>query len=469
MFDKKFQGYALIALMLIMTTASIPIVKASEDQRFFTATITPTVVFCDSTVSFTITVCNDLSSDSGASNYIGSAKINIPSGFTGTAITNIAFPVGKTWTASMDATHILLQASDGDKKLARGDCVSVTFNSISPTPVSSIQSYEWTTHAFIGTTWTSSESVIICPGQPIVSVACPATTITTETVTTATTIETPTTIISDVTVETPTTIVSEVTVPTTIETPTTIISDVTVETPTTIVSEVTVPTTIETPTTIITTVTSVSTQSFGPAYVIIGTPLGPIKITKPAGTISAAWIDATASSIFEGMLINPQFSFDTNNLIVDPTTGQPLPGAPSVFVMSGGPFVNGPVKYYETNYATEGTPVHFGFDGSNWAFYDSSNTKIPDTSTNPALIGANLDYFLIESFVDSNGNNVLIAYGYFGRGTFASALYFKEVMYPSGGDILAPGVKIVKWEDKNGNGLPDISIDAFTVVYNTFP
>jgi hypothetical protein len=454
MFDKKLQGYALIVLMLIMATASIPIVKSSEGERFFTATITPTVVFCDENVSFTITVCNDLNTTNDASNYIGSVTIQIPSGFTGTTITNIDYPIGKPWTASMNTTHILLNATNGvSTKLAPEDCVSVAFYSVSPTPVSSIQSYEWTTHAFMGTHFgrplldSPSESVILCPGQPTVTVACPATATTTVTVTTATT---------EFTTET---------------TPTTIFETVT--TPTTIFETVTTPTTVTTTETTETTITvtssTVTTATFGPAYVIIGTPLGPIKITKPAGTVSAAWIDATASSILEGMLINPQFSFDTNDLIVNQTNGEPLPGAPSVFVMSGGPFVNGPVKFYETNYATTLTPVHFGHDGSNYAFYNASNMIIPGTSAAPASLGASLDYFLIESFVDNNGNNVLIVYGYGGRGTFAGALYFKEVMYPAGGDILAPGVKIVKWEDKNGNGLPDMSIDGFTEEYNTFP
>jgi hypothetical protein len=205
----------------------------------------------------------------------------------------------------------------------------------------------------------------------------------------------------------------------------------------------------------------------GAAYVWVGAHLGPIRSTKPAGTMPAAWSDSTAAALVLGMLTNPKFSFDIDPTTVDQLTGQPKPGPISVFVMSGGPFVNGPVKFYETNYATTLTPVHFGFAGSNYAFYDASNMIIPGTSVNPTSLGTSLDYFLIESFVDNNGNNVLIIYGYGGRGTFAAALYFKEQLYPGPGNTLSPGYQIVQWNDTNGNGLPEFPQDSFTQVYHS--
>jgi len=95
--------------------------------------------------------------------------------------------------------------------------------------------------------------------------------------------------------------------------------------------------------TVTTTVTTTSTSTFGPAYVYIGTPLGAVcgactgPGTKPLGTVSAAWIDATASAILEGMLTMPKFGFDTTTGTtgINQLTGQPNPPAIAIFVMSG--------------------------------------------------------------------------------------------------------------------------------------
>jgi hypothetical protein len=138
--------------------------------------------------------------------------------------------------------------------------------------------------------------------------------------------------------------------------------------------------------------------------------------------------------------------------------------------MSGGPFVNGPVKYYETNYATQNVPVHFSMFGDFYRFLDSSNSVIPNTSVDYHTLGelssgTKIDYFLIESFHDADGAQVLIIYGYQGYGTFAGALYFKTVLFPSQGGTLVDGYRIVKWTDTGGNGLPDTS-DSYETIAN---
>jgi hypothetical protein len=209
----------------------------------------------------------------------------------------------------------------------------------------------------------------------------------------------------------------------------------------------------------------------GTAYVWVGAHLGPIRLTKPAGTMPAAWSDSTAGALVLGMLTNPEFSFDTDPGTVDQLTGQPKPGPVSTFVMSGRPLVNGPVAYHEQNYQILLTPVHyrqFTISSTTYvAFFDTNDNEIPGTRVPVTQLGPSLDYFLIESFTDKNGNDVLILYGYQGRGTFAAALYFKEELFPSAGNTLTPGYKIIRWNDTNGNGLPEYPQDSFTEVYHS--
>jgi len=154
---------------------------------------------------------------------------------------------------------------------------------------------------------------------------------------------------------------------------------------------------------------------------------------------------------------------------VDQLSGEPLPPAVSVFVGSGGPAVNGPVAYYEQNHETTLAPVHYGSPQPGWgAFYDSStDNQIPGTLVELATLPGppKTDYFLIECFVDNNGNTVLIIYGYGGLGTFAGALYFKEVLHPTSEDVFTPGWWIYRWRDLNGNGLPDMpAVDSIDLV-----
>jgi hypothetical protein len=216
--------------------------------------------------------------------------------------------------------------------------------------------------------------------------------------------------------------------------------------------------------------------SEGQAFVFVGAALGPVRVTKPAGTASAAWVDSTAAAIVMGMIEDTSFSFDTNSTAINPTTGHveqpPIPKG-STIIMSGGPLVNGPVKYYETNYATENEPVHFGTyinKGITYnAFYDASNNEIGNTAADLSKLGNSLDYFVIQIFKDSQNpqNTIVIIYGYTGYGTFAAALYFKTVLFPTLGKTVAPGYAIVRWQDTNGNHLPDTADSYQTVAHSS--
>jgi hypothetical protein len=215
------------------------------------------------------------------------------------------------------------------------------------------------------------------------------------------------------------------------------------------------------------------------AYVVMGAPVK--GSPGPAGTVPAGWIDATAASILMGMIESPIFSYDTNSTAIsqgwDPNTGggsinQPPIPLGSTIVMSGGPFVNGPVAYYDNDAHTtkaENAPVYFNqyiqVDRAYRSFrHSSDDSEITDSKVNVSLLGNHLDYFLIESFHDHNGNQILIIYGYTGYGTFAGALYFKTQLFPGMGNTLSDGYQIVQWYDTDGNSAPD-SADTYTVVY----
>jgi hypothetical protein len=219
-------------------------------------------------------------------------------------------------------------------------------------------------------------------------------------------------------------------------------------------------------------------QVVGQAYVVIGAPLGSLRVTKPAGTSSAAWIDATAASIILGMIQSPSFTYDVNGTAInqgqDPNSGggQPQVPAPTMIIMSGGPLVNGPVAYYENdarNGKLENAPVYFyqwqDPDGHTYREFRKSidNSEILTSKADLSILGNHLDYFLIESFHDANGNQVVMIYGYTGYGTFAGALYFKTKLFPAMGNTLSDGYQIVQWYDSNANGFVDTA-DSFTVV-----
>jgi len=440
MLGNKIRVSCSMILMLMML--ALPIAQAECPHGYFTAEINLTTGFCDETELYIMKI----KLDAGASQEIGSVAIEIPSGWTSTAVLYV-FADQPNWIQDSNSTHIRLKTT-GPYRLLPGQSVWVVFSTHSP----GAGIYYWTTTAYIATgneAWTSSQYCLQGP-QPSVTISCPACwTTTTDTWTTET-------------------LTSETLTTETLTTETLTSETLTTETLTT-----------ETLTSETLTTETLMTETYtapGAVYVFAGTPLGPIRVTKPAGTVSAAWIDSTAAAVLEGMLAYPKFSFDTDSEYVDQLTGQPVQHSVSVFVASGGPLVNGPVAYYEQHHEYTGAPVYYGSPEPGYAaFFEvgPSDTEIPLTRVATNLLGPSLDYFLIECFTDNLGNTVLIIYGYGGRGTFAGALYYKEVLHPTGmpsdpgGDMFTPGWWIYRWNDLNGNGLPDIDEDGWAKVAGT--
>jgi hypothetical protein len=200
----------------------------------------------------------------------------------------------------------------------------------------------------------------------------------------------------------------------------------------------------------------------GDVYVAVGTTSGVIR-AKPAGTSVAAWIDSTAGSALLGMAENGLFIWDTDTDYID-GDGHPnsvnIPGG-STLVASGGPIVNGPVKYYEVNRVAEGTPAYFVYEGGQYKFKRTTNNVVvaalTPTSTN--------DLFIIQIFTDSEGRDVIIIYGLAGRGTLAGALYFVDNADFFNGKT---GYWIYEWQDSGAFGTiehPDPpGVDTYSIV-----
>ena len=414
-----------IILMLIMSVAIVS-VKAQVEERFFTASIIPDTGFCDQTQLYVIRVHNDL--DSTANQYIGSVTIAIPAGWTDVSI-QFVFSDQPEWDGFDDGTYIYLYPTGihaGQHKLTPCQSVWVLFTATAPSTPSP-PPYEWTTTAYVGTDWSGSTFTLKGP-QPTVDISC---------------------------------------VTCTPETVTSTVTDTVTDTET------------------LTETVTQAAPTPGPVYVFVGAPIGD---AKPRGTLAAHWIDASAAAILEGMVLSPKFSFDTNSIMVTQGNGgtageptpenqmpPPLPG-PYVYVMSGGPIVSGPVAYYEQSGIS---PVYWSstIEDSKliFEFVDRSTgvivpTKVPFSELGTFPSSVSQDYFLIECFVDPDGNTVLIIYGYTGIGTFAGALYYKEYLHPTGspsdpgGDMFTHGAWIYHWIDLNGNHLPEIT-DSFTQVY----
>ena len=155
---------------------------------------------------------------------------------------------------------------------------------------------------------------------------------------------------------------------------------------------------------------------------------------NPQSVGYAALSDWTAAGFIFGMLSNvPQNSVpDTRGTIVSPGSCAPVPSGKAL-VLFGGPLVNSLVYYYELNRVS---PVYWQLTGS-WttgteSWYTRDGAPIPGaTMSVQTLLGGHGDMFLVEVFQDANGNTVLAAYGFGGRGTFASGYYFKSVISPN--------------------------------------
>jgi len=199
--------------------------------------------------------------------------------------------------------------------------------------------------------------------------------------------------------------------------------------------------------------------------VIVGATSDPdLWRVAPAGTQFAQFIDSTAAALLWGICFDGHLYWDVDSSVVDQGTGETSDTGHEI--MSGGPVVNAPVKWYE---GQKLAPVYYKTVSGKANFFSTEGT--PGTGDDVQLVDAQLawsevgprkDIFMIELFMKPGSNPaeyVVISYGYAGRGTLASSVYFKTVIDPNLSAYTEP-YYIVQWDDTNANGHPDVPISA---------
>jgi len=179
--------------------------------------------------------------------------------------------------------------------------------------------------------------------------------------------------------------------------------------------------------------------------------------SKGNGAIAAALSDFTAMGAINGMTANTQLAcLDTSSSYVTQSNGKPSMTGKGI-VLVGGPIVHACVKYYEGQRIA---PVYFGMEGSKCYWYTKAGVKLSQTAMDTSVFNVGLAYhqdmFVVETFLDSNGNTVFIIYGYGWKGSFAGGTFFKSVIYPNISSY-THAYYIYKWNDTNNDGFPDLN------------
>ena len=180
---------------------------------------------------------------------------------------------------------------------------------------------------------------------------------------------------------------------------------------------------------------------------------------KPNGAAAAALSDFTALGVLYGMTVNVQSEcLDTSPACVEQPIGRPSMTGKAV-VLVGGQGVHASVRYYDNQRIA---PVYPTVEGTMYYWYTRAGVKLTSTAFDSTLFGNGISYhqdmFVVEYFMDGNGNAVFIIYGYGWKGSFAGGRYFKSTIYPNIGTY-AHAYYIYQWNDLNGNndGFPDLN------------
>jgi len=179
--------------------------------------------------------------------------------------------------------------------------------------------------------------------------------------------------------------------------------------------------------------------------------------SKPPGIRYALVSDWTAAGYIAGICSNRQNeATDTNQLVIDHSDGKVMLQNKSV-ILFGGPIVNAPVNYYEKNRIAL---LYYKSENDKGYWFLRDGTRIDETEITP---NSKSDMFVVEAFMDDNGNKILIVYGYGWKGTFAGGKFFKFVIQPNI-DNYTGSYYIFKWNDSNSNDFVELNEISTTPV-----
>jgi hypothetical protein len=191
------------------------------------------------------------------------------------------------------------------------------------------------------------------------------------------------------------------------------------------------------------------------------------KTPKPLGCAAASVSDWLASAFVTTKL---RFSFeglDTQSLFVNQTTGEVNAYSGAGVLTFGGPIVNPIVKRAEDGGTPIGdrAPVKFYNGGDTFYFQYANGTNIPGAELPLSVINVDEDLFVIERYVDSEGQIITICYGFGWKGTYAAGKYFDSELYPQLAQYTSSWI-IVKWDDMNMDGFVNTpgQGDTYTIV-----
>jgi len=174
--------------------------------------------------------------------------------------------------------------------------------------------------------------------------------------------------------------------------------------------------------------------------------------SKPPG-VGYAWVtDWSAAGFVAGMCSNSQIdTTDTDSAVINTATGKPKLSN-KIIVLFGGPLVNSAVNYYEDNRIA---PVYWqGTGGLRWHLSDG--TELTSTRLTWAEINSGQDIFVVETFIDADGNTVLIVYGNTWQGSFVGGRFYKFVMSMNP-EIYDGSWYHFKWMDNDGDDFADFT------------
>jgi hypothetical protein len=165
----KSRGRTKTVSLAALSFLLLAFVMAPATVRYFTVEIAPDSANGGETQSYTITITNDETTTS--TQKLGSATIDIPTGFTGVSLagTPTTDPAGKTWAAAIVGSQIQLEASGGTNRLVPTESVSVTFQATAPNPAT-VTVYTWITNAYADTPLSTGTLFGILGDQPTVTV-----------------------------------------------------------------------------------------------------------------------------------------------------------------------------------------------------------------------------------------------------------------------------------------------------------
>jgi len=149
----------------------------------------------------------------------------------------------------------------------------------------------------------------------------------------------------------------------------------------------------------------------------------------------------------------PKILFPKTDMSRVLSTGQPTWSGYTHLVTVGGRNANPTTRYFEDNGLA---PLKCEWNSTHLRIIRGSEVKlnVPFSS-----LGSTNDYFTMQIIVDGT-HKVVTLWGITQYGTFASGVYFDGI-YPNL-TTLAQGWYIIRWQDLNGNGIPDYPTE-FTI------